>query len=45
MREASRITIADTGEGISVVNIPHVFQPFFTTKVEIRTGLGLWTSH
>lgn len=32
MREAYRITIADTGEGISVVNIPHVFQPFFTTK-------------
>jgi two-component system, chemotaxis family, CheB/CheR fusion protein len=37
-----RITVADTGSGISPQTFPHVFEPFFTTKRDVGTGLGLW---
>ena len=36
------ITIGDNGEGIPARFMPHLFQPFFTTKGEQGTGLGLW---
>ncbi len=39
-----RITIADTGRGISREHRPHVFEPFFSTKAEKGTGLGLWVT-
>lgn len=32
------ITVADTGPGITAAELPHVFDPYFTTK---RTGTGL----
>lgn len=35
-----RLSIADTGTGISAEHLPHVFEPFFTTKAS-GTGLGL----
>jgi signal transduction histidine kinase len=35
-----RITITDTGIGISPEHLPHLFDPFFTTKPS-GTGLGL----
>jgi len=35
-----RITVADTGSGITPENLSHLFQPFFTTKNN-GTGLGL----
>jgi len=38
------ITIADGGEGIPAETLPRLFQPFFTTKGEQGTGLGLWVS-
>jgi len=38
------ITITDTGAGIPVDTLPRLFQPFFTTKGEQGTGLGLWVS-
>ncbi|WP_433964030.1 ATP-binding protein [Tunturiibacter gelidiferens] len=38
------ITIADDGMGIPDHVQPHLFQPFFTTKGEHGTGLGLWVS-
>lgn len=37
-----RITILDTGSGIKPQDKNHLFQPFFTTKAEVGTGLGLW---
>jgi PAS domain S-box-containing protein len=36
------ITIADTGVGIAARDQAHLFTPFFTTKKEVGTGLGLW---
>ncbi len=38
------VTIADNGMGIPEEVQPHLFQPFFTTKGERGTGLGLWVS-
>jgi signal transduction histidine kinase len=35
-----RITISDTGRGISADHLERIFQPFFTTKPQ-GTGLGL----
>ncbi len=38
----ARLTIADTGSGISRDQLPRLFEPFFTTKAERGNGLGLW---
>lgn len=39
---AAKISIADTGVGISEANLKRIFEPFFTTKpVGHGTGLGL----
>jgi PAS domain S-box-containing protein len=39
-----RISVADTGGGISQEARRHIFEPFFTTKEATGTGLGLWVS-
>jgi PAS domain S-box-containing protein len=36
------ITITDHGSGVSSHDLERLFQPFFTTKGEHGTGLGLW---
>lgn len=39
-----RVVIADNGHGVSTEYRSKLFQPFFTTKGEQGTGLGLWVS-
>jgi PAS domain S-box-containing protein len=39
-----RVSVADTGCGISEDARRHIFEPFFTTKEATGTGLGLWVS-
>ena len=41
-RPGVRLTIADTGTGISPAVRSRLFEPFFTTKNDVGTGLGLW---
>jgi two-component system NtrC family sensor kinase len=43
--EQARIAISDTGQGIPSECLDHIFQPFFTTRDEGGTGLGLYISH
>ena len=40
-----RIDVRDTGTGISEEAVARIFEPFFSTKMEKGTGLGLWVSH
>jgi PAS domain S-box-containing protein len=37
-----RITVADTGSGICPERRKRLFEPFYTTKKDVGTGLGLW---
>ncbi len=41
---AIRFTVADTGHGMSAETRKHIYEPFFTTKGETGTGLGLWVT-
>jgi PAS domain S-box-containing protein len=43
-RQGVRITIADTGSGMSPATLERIFEPFYTTKGIHGTGLGLWIS-
>jgi PAS domain S-box-containing protein len=44
-RPGIRITVADTGHGMSPIVRGRVFEPFYTTKELNGTGLGLWISN
>jgi PAS domain S-box-containing protein len=37
-----RVTVADTGRGMSPATRKHIYDAFFTTKGTYGTGLGLW---
>lgn len=44
--DAVAIEVVDDGPGIPTKVIPHVFDPFFSTKgPKSGTGLGLWNAH
>jgi signal transduction histidine kinase/CheY-like chemotaxis protein len=39
-----RFRIRNTGTGVPLDVLPHIFEPFFSTKDGTGTGLGLWVS-
>jgi len=43
-RTGVTVAVTDHGPGIPPDTMKHLFQPFFTTKGEKGTGLGLWVS-
>jgi len=40
-----RIEVRDSGQGMTEETVARIFEPFFSTKLEKGTGLGLWVSH
>ena len=43
-RAGVRVTVADSGCGIDPKHLRKIFEPFFSTKGNMGTGLGLWVS-
>lgn len=43
-RRGIRTVISDNGSGIPVTDRLRIFEPFYTTKGESGTGVGLWVS-
>ena len=43
-RDGVCVVFADSGRGIRPEDRPRLFEPFYTTKEESGTGLGLWLS-
>lgn len=41
-REGMRLSVVDTGSGIDRATLGRVTEPFFTTKADTGTGLGMW---
>jgi PAS domain S-box-containing protein len=41
-RRGVRVTFLDNGGGIAPANRNKIFEPFYTTKKDTGTGLGLW---
>lgn len=39
-----RISVSDNGSGIRPQVKPHIFEPLFTTKHDVGTGIGLWVT-
>jgi signal transduction histidine kinase len=39
------LLLADNGPGIPASHRERIFQPFFSTKGDVGTGLGLWVVH
>jgi PAS domain S-box-containing protein len=44
-RRGIRMVVADDGPGMNTETQANLFRPFYTTKGQKGTGLGLWVSH
>ncbi len=44
MEPGIRITLADNGSGMAPEVQKRIFAPFFTTKTNVGTGIGLWVT-
>jgi PAS domain S-box-containing protein len=44
LERGARITVADNGSGMSPEVKRRIFVPFFTTKSNVGTGIGLWVT-
>ncbi|HUS19263.1 MAG TPA: PAS domain S-box protein [Terriglobales bacterium] len=40
----AQVTIADDGTGMNPAVLRHIYEPFFTTKEDVGTGLGMWVT-
>jgi PAS domain S-box-containing protein len=38
------LLVEDNGGGIDEAHLPRIFEPFFSTKQEVGTGIGLWVT-
>jgi signal transduction histidine kinase len=38
------LVVQDNGPGIDGSHLPRIFEPFFSTKQEVGTGIGLWVT-
>ena len=43
-RRGLQVAVADTGQGIDPETLSFIFEPFYTTKGNLGTGLGLWVT-
>lgn len=41
-KDGIQVVIQDSGGGIDAANLTRVFEPFFSTKGSLGTGIGLW---
>jgi signal transduction histidine kinase len=42
--ETAVLLVQDNGPGIDATHLPRIFEPFFSTKQEVGTGIGLWVT-
>jgi len=38
------LLVEDDGDGIPATHLQRIFEPFFSTKLEVGTGIGLWVT-
>lgn len=43
-RTVLTVAVIDQGHGISADQLPHIFEPFYTTKSQLKEGMGLGLS-
>lgn len=44
VRNEIQLVVADSGHGIGSAHMTHIFEPFYSTKKDSGTGLGLWVT-